>query len=208
MRSTKHATSCGRPRGTSLFGTGATGSIPRSPALGRRPWILASHRGDASLAPSGTWRLITTVKPQDAEDRVRSLITTVGDEELRRWEADVRVTIGRLLPKRRQSLLLTLEQRLAGGDVPPRDRLRVGEPEAGPNCDALSATFEDELRKLSQRHIYSVVNVLPRYVGSLLRPILGSSAHGRPYDHPRPLRTPPPRQRSPRREPPRNTPNQ
>jgi hypothetical protein len=80
-------------------------------------------------------RLVDTVKPREAEERLRSLISTVGDEELRMWEADLRVTIGRFLPKRRKSLLLVLDRRLAGpdgassGDLKPRDQ----EPESEPD---------------------------------------------------------------------------
>lgn len=101
-------------------------------------------------------RLVATVKPQEAEDRLRSLIATVGDEELRRWEADVRVTIGRFLPKRRRNLLLTLEQRLDGDVGAANDRLRLRGTKSEParNYEFLRAAFADELNALSQRHIY------------------------------------------------------
>ena len=104
-------------------------------------------------------RLIETVKPQEAEDKLRSLLATIGDAELRTWEADLRLTIGRFLPKRRRALLATLEQRLRGGpDGEEGDwlPLRRGEvqDDPSPNVPALGEAFSDELQALSERHIY------------------------------------------------------
>ena len=100
-------------------------------------------------------QLNANVKPVQAEERLRSLITTMGDEELRMWEADLRLTIGRFLKKRRKALSLELNQRLDGPEAmpeplgpPPVDSLPAAD------LDALSADFTDELRDLSERHIY------------------------------------------------------
>ena len=61
-------------------------------------------------------RLVDTVKPQEAEERLRALIAMMGDEELRQWEADIRLTIGRFLPKRLKVLTLVLDRRLSTGN--------------------------------------------------------------------------------------------
>jgi hypothetical protein len=101
-------------------------------------------------------RLVQTVKPREAEERLRSLIGTMGDEELKIWEADLRLTIGRFLPKRRKSLLLVLDRRLTGSDGSPPATLefRVEEDTRGPDLERFGTVFADELRDLSEHHIF------------------------------------------------------
>jgi hypothetical protein len=95
-------------------------------------------------------RLVATVKPQEAEERLRSLMQTMGDDELRAWDADLRVTINRFLPKRRKSLTLILDERIR-----PRPPMESS-PEPTPAVDliALQIQFETDLQNLSERHIY------------------------------------------------------
>lgn len=103
-------------------------------------------------------QLVLAVKLQEAEDRLRSLIGTMGSEELGTWEADLRLTIGRFLPKRRNVLLRVLDERLAETD--PRSGYRLNPPlllsEPGPGIDVemLRTDLVRDLRVLSERHIY------------------------------------------------------
>src|SRR5215211_4064537 len=98
-------------------------------------------------------RLVDTVKPREAEERLRALIGTMGDDELRTWEADVRLTIGRFLPKRRKSLLLVLDQRLAWPDGAPSPP-RPAQPEPELDYDRLASAFAGDLRDLSEHHMF------------------------------------------------------
>jgi hypothetical protein len=101
-------------------------------------------------------RLVETVKPQEAEDRLLSLIGAMGEEELRVWEADLRLTIGRFLPKRRKGLLLTLDGRLSETNGAPGGGLNppAADPQLGVDVVSLRSELEEKLRFLSDRHIY------------------------------------------------------
>jgi hypothetical protein len=100
-------------------------------------------------------RLVQTVKPREAEEKLRSLISTMGDEELKMWEADLRLTIDRFLPKRRKSLTLVLDRRLASdGASPPTLKLGSQEPKQESPLGPLQMAFAEELQDLSEHHIF------------------------------------------------------
>src|SRR5438045_3083924 len=61
--------------------------------------------------------LVKAVKLDDAEGRLRSLLSTMDAGDLEECERDLRATISRFLPKRRRSLQSVLDRRLAG--APP-----------------------------------------------------------------------------------------
>ena len=100
--------------------------------------------------------LLTTVKPQEAEDRLRSLIQTIGDDELRTWEPDLRITIDHFFPKRQKALSKTLDQRLLGPDDSDSGLLKLHEAEPEPVLDfeSLRGEFADDLKDLSDHRIY------------------------------------------------------
>src|SRR3972149_2482029 len=58
-------------------------------------------------------RLLATVRVQGAEDLIRSLMYTMGGQELRVWEADLRRTIDLFFHKRRRELTQALDRRLS-----------------------------------------------------------------------------------------------
>jgi hypothetical protein len=62
--------------------------------------------------------LITSVKPIEAEDRLQSVISTMGPAELRVWEPDLRRTIDHFLPKRRKTLTAFLDKNLQAEEAP------------------------------------------------------------------------------------------
>ena len=100
-------------------------------------------------------RLLTAVKPREAEAKLRSLLETMGDDELQTWAPDLRLTVNRFLPKRRRALLAELDRRLQKpepGATPPVS------PDApllrGLKVDALAADFSSALHNLSESHIY------------------------------------------------------
>lgn len=111
-------------------------------------------------------QLVATVRPQEAEERLRSLIATMGDEELRVWEPDLRLTISRFFPKRRKALTAVLGERLQldfsdGGSSAPLT-LAVTDEE----LDELAKNFADDLRFLSERHIYQWSTYYRDYLSS------------------------------------------
>lgn len=102
-------------------------------------------------------RLVESVKLQEAEERLASLIRTMGDDELKAWDADLRVTIDRFLPKRRRNLLRALNERVHPENPRPALLLRAKpepEPVVALDVDSLQIEFQDELSDLSKRHIY------------------------------------------------------
>jgi hypothetical protein len=57
-------------------------------------------------------RLVCVVRVADAERRLRALFMTMGDEQLRTWEPNLRQVIQEFHPKRRRALEATLEHEL------------------------------------------------------------------------------------------------
>ena len=62
--------------------------------------------------------LVMSAEPAEADERLRSLLTTMGPTELRVWEPDLRLTIGKFLPQRRRALTLLLDQLLQSKEQP------------------------------------------------------------------------------------------
>jgi hypothetical protein len=98
--------------------------------------------------------LVVSVRIQEAEEKIRSLMQTMGDEELRAWDADLRLTINRFLPKRRKKLLLILDERGGTNDSKPTVGLLGVEEQPPFDLAVLEAEFEEDLEILSERHIY------------------------------------------------------
>jgi hypothetical protein len=96
--------------------------------------------------------LIVEVKPVEAEDRMRSLLTTLGPAELRVWEPDLRRTIGNFLPKRRNILSLLLDKLLQAPEQPSKPSepsVNVPRP-----SDVIIDELKDDLQDLSEHHIF------------------------------------------------------
>ncbi len=74
--------------------------------------------------------LIRSVKLQDAQERLASLLRTMGPAELRVWEPELSLTISRFLPKRRRQLGQLLQERLAGATLVTRAMRRPRRPRA------------------------------------------------------------------------------
>lgn len=95
--------------------------------------------------------LLRTIKVQRAEDLLRALLQSMGHQELRVWEADVRRTIDKFLPKRRKVLTQALEKRLeAKGEKPPAG----GPAELHADVAQIEADLRSRLAELSSRHIF------------------------------------------------------
>jgi hypothetical protein len=93
--------------------------------------------------------LNASVKPTEAEDRLRSLLATMGPAELRVWEPDLRRTIERFLPKRRRALMSLLDKLLEVKPEftkPPDSRASDMRP--------IVSGLESELEELSAHHIF------------------------------------------------------
>src|SRR6266536_4269990 len=93
--------------------------------------------------------LNTSVKPIEAEDRLRSVLSTMGPAELRVWEPDLRRTIDHFLPKRRKTLTLLLDQHLSAEAETPAP-IAVPARNVQPHLDAL----QSELKELGDYHIF------------------------------------------------------
>lgn len=96
-------------------------------------------------------RLIREVKPQEAEDRLRALITTIGDDELTTWAPDLRRTIQAFLPKRRRDLASLLADRLGEGVVSSSEQVA---PLTETDIARLRTALTDHLHDLSAGHIF------------------------------------------------------
>jgi hypothetical protein len=98
-------------------------------------------------------QLIINAKPREAEERVRSLLSTIGDTELRIWEVDLRRTINRFLPKRRRALTAALDQRLGKAAAASEDDA-VPPPHTDIDLQQLAEVFAADLEELSEHHIF------------------------------------------------------
>src|SRR4051794_33246394 len=93
---------------------------------------------------------IETVQLQAAEDQVRDLLRTLGNEELRVWAVDIQRTIDHFFPKRRRALSAVLQGRLAPTlDAP--DHALAG---AQAPMEDLLASLGPTLAVLSNQHIF------------------------------------------------------
>jgi hypothetical protein len=90
---------------------------------------------------------------ENAEERLSSLIATIGDNELAVWGKDIRLTIDHFLPKRRRRLNAILDRRLS-----PRsgDQDDVGTSQNTTEIDVAQLTIglRETLAELSQYHLF------------------------------------------------------
>lgn len=95
--------------------------------------------------------LLQAVRPGDAENRLRSLLDTMGREELRVWEPDFRATIEKFLPKRRRNLNDLVDQLLTTSPLQVKDKAPTdSDAKVMPLLDDL----DSRLRELSDHHIF------------------------------------------------------
>lgn len=80
---------------------------------------------------------------------MRALIYSMGTDELRVWEFDLRNVASKFFPKRRRAVILSLEERLGSGAAQPRQPA-----ENSPSVEVLDATLRQALTALSERHIF------------------------------------------------------
>src|SRR4051812_10671033 len=99
-------------------------------------------------------RLVRTVRPADAEHRLRALVATMGEEQLHAWEPDFRAVIAEFLPKRR----IELDALLDGALQPARETPVAASADETHSDDAvfpeLVARVREDLDDLSRRHIF------------------------------------------------------
>jgi hypothetical protein len=118
---------------------------------------------------------ISVAQPVDAQNRMQSLLSTMGPAELRVWEPDLRNTINTFLPKRRRELTDLLEQLLRA-----RDQQRVGTN--GPHRMTAAATreliqeLELDLQDLSDKHIFQWPTFYWDYLGRFFEEFIDKSA--------------------------------
>ncbi len=98
-------------------------------------------------------RLVRIVRVADAERRLRALFVTMGHEQLRTWEADLRQVIEAFHPRRRRVLEAALEHELHRAATPVA-------PPAGPSAgeddlvEDLRLRIRSQLEDLSANHIF------------------------------------------------------
>jgi hypothetical protein len=123
----------------------------RDPGLG----VASLHRVgalDSELAEIE--RLVRVVRVADAERRLRALFMTMGDEQLRTWEPDLRQVIQEFHPKRRRALEAALEHELHGTATAVAPT-RVGHPvDEDDLVKELRLRIRAQLEDLSANHIF------------------------------------------------------
>jgi hypothetical protein len=122
--------------------------------------------------------LIASVKPGDAEERLRSLIAAMERSDLEEWEDELRQTINRFLPKRRRSLTAILDARLTS-------TTRVAAPVSATSTHGVGAdpvpligAFASELDELRDHHIFQwplYSDLLSEYLDALLQTDAGEN---------------------------------
>lgn len=98
-------------------------------------------------------RLLAAVKPDEAEANLAVLISQLGPDELRVWEADLRKSIGGFLPKRKRRLTEALDAALSAPRLPTVAANDVASAISTAMRDVLDH-FRDELADLSDYHIF------------------------------------------------------
>jgi len=96
--------------------------------------------------------LIISVKPAEAEERLRSLVTTMGTAELRAWEPELRLVLSKFLPKRRRALTELLDASLKGQGL--SQRLAEPDVELSAEMTAMVKKLGDDLAYLYNHHIF------------------------------------------------------
>lgn len=94
-------------------------------------------------------KLLTQAQVQPAEDLLKGLLYSMGDQEARIWEPEIRKTIERFYHKRRKQLLIELEEKIGAKVTSPaaaRGRPRDLEP--------LEKDLAGCFARLSARHIF------------------------------------------------------
>jgi hypothetical protein len=119
--------------------------------------------------------LLVAVKPTEAEDRLRTLLTSMGPDELRVWEPDFRLTIAKFLPKRRRNLDTLLNELLAAG---PSDGRNKAETVTAADVDIwpVVRSLESDLEELSGLHIFQWSTFYRDYLGQFFTEFIDASA--------------------------------
>ncbi len=130
--------------------------------------------------------LIRSVKLQDAQERLASLLRTMGPAELRVWEPELSLTISRFLPKRRRQLGQLLQERLAGGDTGDTSYAQTQKaPSTTRPSDAalphpgrrdIAAELVEVLQYLSDHRIFDWATAYRDQLGGLFERIVGAEA--------------------------------
>lgn len=97
--------------------------------------------------------LLRTVKPAEAERRLRTLILQLGPEELRSVEQDLRPTIDGFLPKRRRDLTELLNRALQGAEATETVDA-MGPFGEAPDVEDAPARLSVVLQDLAEHHIF------------------------------------------------------
>jgi hypothetical protein len=102
-------------------------------------------------------RLVQTVRPADAEQRLRALVATMGEEQLRAWEPDFRTAIAEFLPRRRRDLEAFLDRSLRPAADANSTDLSSSHGDDVYDADSASEILDRvrmDLDDLSRRHIF------------------------------------------------------
>lgn len=99
-------------------------------------------------------RLVKDVRPADAEHRLRALVATMGEEQLRAWEQDFRAVIAEFLPRRRKTLDVLLDEALRPSQAAPIGVSADDTSTAQAGLPELAARVRDDLDELSRKHIF------------------------------------------------------
>lgn len=116
-------------------------------------------------------RQVESVQVAAAQEQMEHLLATIGNQELRVWETDLRRTIGQFLPKRRRALEGLLERRLQdvhGADTPASS---VG---AHAEIADLALILEGQLARLSSNHIFQWATFYRDSLGVLFDQLIDS----------------------------------
>jgi hypothetical protein len=99
-------------------------------------------------------RLIRVVRVADAEQRLRALLMTMGAEQLRTWEEDLRTVIQTFHPKRRKALTFALDQELRRSAVASAPATARGVAVEDDRVEDLRLSIRADFKELSADHIF------------------------------------------------------
>jgi hypothetical protein len=117
--------------------------------------------------------LLVAVKPTEAEDRLRTLLTSMGPDELRVWEPDFRLTIEKFLPKRRRNLDTLLNELLTARSPNDRNGVETITP-ANVDIWPIVRSLESDLEELSGIHIFQWSTFYRDYLGQFFTKFIGA----------------------------------
>lgn len=110
--------------------------------------------------------------PSGAEQKFRELLRTLNSAELEDWRPQLEAEIQAFFPKRRRRLLSTLESLRHGSQQPANAVPAETEEEEG---DRLKAKITEDLRDLSEYHIFQWPTYYRDWVGNTIESLLSLS---------------------------------